>query len=291
MTDKIVLDFSPTARLDVQRLSRAWLRSASTMAMQEGLLAQMGQQLEERLDDIRLVPARILDLGDRTGLMARRLQKRWPKAEICALAFTEPLARSARYRVMPWQRRPWNMVGAAEALPFARGTFDLVISSMALHWSLNLPAALRDIRRVLAPDRLLLFTVAGAETLWELHACLAQLDQERYGHVWVRRPKLPSLSGLGDLLAASGFVMPVVDRDRFVLSAPNLLWLLRQLKAMGAGNAMRLRPSGLLGRGYLKQLDSLYVERFGQPSSTLPCTVDLLFGHAWKGVAKTTKQP
>lgn len=290
MTDKMVLDFFPTARLDAVRLRRAWQRSTSTMGMQEGLLAQIGQQLEERLDDIRLVPARILDLGDRTGRMGRILQKRWPKADICALAFAEPLARSARYRVMPWQHRPWNMVGAPEALPFARGTFDLVISSMALHWSQNLPAALRDIRRVLAPDRLFLFSVAGAETLWELHACLAQLDQERYGHAWVRRPELPSLSGLGDLLAASGFVMPVVDRDRFSLSAPDLIGLVRQLKAMGAGNAMRLRPGGLLGKGYLKALDCLYTERFGQPENRLPCTVELLFGHAWKGEVNATRQ-
>ncbi|MBF0584970.1 MAG: methyltransferase domain-containing protein [Magnetococcales bacterium] len=287
MTEQTVLDFFPAARLDTQRLRRAW-QGSTAMTAPEGLLAQMGQQLLERLDDIKLVPGRILELGDRTGLLARQLQRRWPKADIYALTFTESLARQGRYRTLPWQRHPRNLVGSADALPFARGQFDLVISNMALHWSPDLPAALREIRRVLAPDRLLLFTVAGSESLWELHACLTQVDQTEYGRSWVRRPELPSLSGLGHLLSASGFVLPVADRDRAVLSVPDLPWLLRQLKALGAGNHMHNRPGhGLAGKTYLEKLEQAYRAGFRQPDNSLPCTIELLFGHAWKGADKT----
>ncbi len=302
MTERTVLEFYPigvaeglAARqrthspLDPQRLRRAWRQAAPMLADPSGLLAQMGQSLLDRLDDIRLTPTRILDLGDRTGLLAPQLQKRWPKATICSLTLVEPLARSPHHWTMPWRSRPRNVVGEATRLPFARGQFDLVLSSMALHWSGDLPAALREMRRVLAPDRLLLFTVAGSETLWELHECLARLDQERYGRLWIRRPVLPSLSELGDLLAASGLVLPVVDRERVALPVPDLLWLVRQLKAMGAGNAMRVRPEGLLGKGYLHDLDRLYTERFRQPDGTLPCTLEVLFGHAWKGADKREK--
>ncbi|MEO5349675.1 MAG: methyltransferase domain-containing protein [Magnetococcus sp. YQC-3] len=279
MIDNIPMEFHPLARLDARRLRVAWQGAAATMAAPDGLLAQAAQPLLERLDDIHLTPARILDLGDRSGLLARQLQKRWPKAEIYAMAYAGPRQRE---RGLPWRRRPWHLLGTAEQLPFAGGQFDLVISSMALHWSNHLPTVFREIRRVLAADRLLLFTVAGGETLRELHACLAQLDQERYGHPWVRRPELPSLSGLGDLLAASGLVLPVVDRERVVLPIPDSTWLLRQLRAMGAGNHMQVRPGGLLGKGFLHALDGLYREKFSQQDGSLGCTLELLFGHAWK---------
>ncbi|MBF0462160.1 MAG: methyltransferase domain-containing protein [Magnetococcales bacterium] len=298
MTDSIPLAFYPAStlaspsRLDSLRLRRAFQRATPTMAAPDGLLAQIGQQLLDRLDDILLTPTRVLILGDRTGLLAHALQKRWPKAEIYALTLTESLARAGRQRVLPWRRRPYNLVGEADHLPLAKAQFDLVLSSMALHWSRDLPAALREIRRVLAPDRLFLFTVAGVDTLWELHAALAALDEARYGRTWERSPELPSLSGLGDLLAASGFALPVVDRDRVSLPVPDLLWLVRQLKAMGAGNHLRERPGGLLGKGYFEALGRLYAERFQKPDGTLPCTLDLLFGHAWKGAGKgeTTKE-
>ena len=197
--DTIPLTFQAYHRLDASRVRRAWQRSSPHEMAQGALLTQTGMQLIERLEEIRLVPERILDLGDRTGQMGRQLQKRWPKAHIVSLTFAEKLAQNSRYRAFPWQRRPWNMVGEATHLPFGRDTFDLVLSNMALHWTTNLPNTLQEIRRVLAPDRLLLFTVAGEETLWELHTCLAQLDQEQYGHIKKRGQELPSLETLGDL--------------------------------------------------------------------------------------------
>ncbi|MBF0162411.1 MAG: methyltransferase domain-containing protein [Magnetococcales bacterium] len=286
MAEGLIVAFHPPAVLDRQRLRRAWQRAAPTMSAPEGLLAQMGQPLLERLDDIRLTPTRILELGDRSGQMARQLQKRWPKAQVCALAPFPGLGPPPS-RGLPWQRRPWQLVGEARRLPFARGQFDLVISSMALHWSSDLPAALREVRRVLAADRLFLFTVAGSESLQELHACLAQWDRERGGGSWPRQLPLPSLAGLGDLLTASGFVLPVVDRDRLSLPIPDLPWLLRQLRAMGAGNHMRNRSQGLGGRGCVRRLEQLYDQEFRQRDNSLHCTLELLFGHAWKGLDKS----
>lgn len=286
MCDTAPLEFRASTRLDPACVRAAWQRAAPGMATQSGLLMQAGKQLIERLEDIRLTPEHVLDLGDRTGQIARQLQVRWPKARIVALTFAERLAQQAGYRALPWQRRPWNMVGDATCLPFDRAQFDLVISNMALHWTGNLSAALREMRRVLAPDRLLLFTVAGADTLWELHACLAQLDQERDGRVWVRGPELPSLQALGDLLLSSGFVLPVVDCDRVSLPFPDLPWLLRQIKAMGAGHPLRVRPHGLRGKAYFKRLEHIYVTRFRQPDQSLSFTLALLFGHAWKAPVK-----
>lgn len=285
MNDTAPLEFRACTRLAPLRVRAAWQRTAPAMAAHAGILTQTGKLLIERLEEICLTPKYVLDLGDRTGQIARQLQERWPKVRIVALTFADALARLGCYRSLPWRRRPWNMVGEGTRLPFARSQFDLVISNMALHWTSDVALTLREIRRVLAPDRLLLFTVPGAETLWELHACLAQLDQEHYGRVWTRGPELFTLQNLGDLLQSSGFVLPVVDRDLVSLSFPDIPWLLQQLKAMGAGNHQRVRPNGLMGKAYFDDLNRIYAARFQKPDKSLPATLELLFGHAWKASA------
>ena len=47
----------------------------------------------------------------------------------------------------------YHLVGDEEGpLPFPDGTFDLVLSSGALHWVNDLPGLLLDINRILKPD-------------------------------------------------------------------------------------------------------------------------------------------
>jgi NADH dehydrogenase [ubiquinone] 1 alpha subcomplex assembly factor 5 len=53
-------------------------------------------------------------------------------------------------------------------LPYADATFDLVVSSLSMHWINDVPGALREILRVLKPDGALIATVLGGDTLEEL---------------------------------------------------------------------------------------------------------------------------
>lgn len=53
-------------------------------------------------------------------------------------------------------------------LPFETASFDLVFSSMNLHWINDIPATLQEIRRCLRPDGVFLGAMLGGETLKEL---------------------------------------------------------------------------------------------------------------------------
>jgi SAM-dependent methyltransferase len=64
--------------------------------------------------------------------------------------------------------KPERVLADEELIPFEEGTFDLVISNLALHWVNDLPGVLTQIRRVLKPDGLFLASMFGEETLWEL---------------------------------------------------------------------------------------------------------------------------
>ncbi|MBF0099019.1 MAG: methyltransferase domain-containing protein [Magnetococcales bacterium] len=275
MTETTPLAFYPTHRPDSKRVRRNWQRAAASMAAEEGLLRRLDQALLERLEDIRLQPQRVLELGGRTGALATALQKKWPKAEIVSLSLAGVRRRNNGWR-LPWQRQPLLLEGEACRLPFARNQFDLVISSMALHWSGDLPSSLREMRRVLAPDRLLLFTVAGSATLAELFHVLALQEGKE------RTLLLPSLSGLGDLLTSGGYIMPVVDREQAVIPVPDLRTLWQQLRMLGSAAPTAAPENGLRGKGHLKRLEQTYRQECALPDGQLACTVEVLFGHAWK---------
>ena len=55
-----------------------------------------------------------------------------------------------------------------EALPFAEGSLDLVVSALALQFVNDLPGTMIQIRRALKPDGLLLAALIGGESLAEL---------------------------------------------------------------------------------------------------------------------------
>src|SRR5204862_135725 len=68
-----------------------------------------------------------------------------------------------------------------EALPFHDGSFDLVVSALALQFVNDLPGALVQIRRALKPDGLMLAALAGGETLTELRQAFAAAEAEIEG--------------------------------------------------------------------------------------------------------------
>ncbi len=74
----------------------------------------------------------------------------------------------------------YHMVTDEEGrLPFPDGTFDLVMSSAAMHWVNDLPELWREIRRVLKPDGCFMFAMVGGATLTELRSSLVLAEMER----------------------------------------------------------------------------------------------------------------
>ncbi len=246
------------------------------------LLDNIDNLLLERLNEIIFNPTKILELGRSLGHFANLLQQQQPKAQVISMGLVPPSVRSNPFLKMPWKKRPAALTGDPLHLPFDRNQFDLVFANMMLHWSVDPMATLREIRRVLKPGGLLLLATVGEETLHELKKSLAECDQMRFGRIWNRVTQFPSLRRLGDMLAATGFVLPVADRDKILSQCPDTHTLLAELKRMGAVNAHRQRATGLMGKGYPDQLASIYKKNFGTESGSIHVTLEILFGHAWK---------
>lgn len=96
---------------------------------------------------------RILDLGCGTGIVARVLRERLGgAANIVGVDASPPMIEKAR-SIEP--ELDWR-VGNAMALPFADGSFDLVLCQEMLQFVPHRMAALREVHRVLSPGGRLL---------------------------------------------------------------------------------------------------------------------------------------
>lgn len=202
-------------------------RAAGTVDRVAPILAEAADRLLDRLDDTTHRFTRALDLGGR-GHVAGRLAARGIPFVVSADLSPRMAARAGGLPV----------AADEEWLPFAEGAFDLVVASLSLHWVNDLPGALVQIRRALAPDGLFLASLPGLPTLQELRAALATAETELRGGISPRVSPFPELRDGAALLQRAGFALPVADAEDIHLRYRDPFALLADLRAAGEGNAM-----------------------------------------------------
>lgn len=251
-------------RTDQRALRRALDRAATTYDAHAVLQAEVCDSLLERLSYVTLAPATVVDLGCRTGRGARALANRYPAAAVLALDPSLGMLREGGATRWP--------CACAEVgrLPLADASVDLLFSNLALPWCDDLDAAFREFRRVVRPNGLVHFATLGPATLCELRAA-AGTDAPL--------PALADLRDIGDGLLRAGLAEPVLDVHRYTLTYGNVTALLRDLRAVGAGNASRERARGLAGRGRLAAISAAYEP--WRRDGVLPASVEVVFGQAW----------
>ncbi|KAI1634671.1 S-adenosyl-L-methionine-dependent methyltransferase [Biscogniauxia mediterranea] len=167
-------------------------------------------------------------------------------------------------------------------LPYADDTFDLVLSSLSLHWINDLPGVLAQVNRVLKPDCAFMGAMLGGDTLYELRTSLQLAEQERRGGVSPRLSPLADVRDVGGLLQRAGFAVLTVDVDDIVVDYPDSFALMRDLQAMGEGNAVLGREMGPLPRDVLLAADAVYRALHGNPDGSLPATFRVIYMIGWK---------
>jgi SAM-dependent methyltransferase len=168
-----------------------------------------------------------------------------------------------------------------EALPFAEGSLDLLVSALALQFVNDLPGALIQIRRALKPDGLLLAALIGGDSLIELRSAFAAAESEMEGGASPRVAPFADIRELGGLLQRAGFALPVVDSERVTVRYDSALALMRDLRRMGATNILHERLRTPLKRGTLERVREIYADRFADADGRVRATFEIIWLSGW----------
>ncbi len=264
--------------LDRGQMRRAFERAAPAYERAAWLQREIGARLLARLDVIKLVPARILDLGCGSGYCTRALRKRYRQAEVIGLDIAPAMLRAARRRDGRWRRGRW-VGGDAERLPFAAASFDMVISNLSLQWC-DPERVFPEVARVLRPGGLFMFTSFGPDTLRELRQAWAAVDGAPHVHGFI------DMHDLGDALMRARLAEPVMDVDRLTLTYEDVMGLLRELKDIGAHNVAHDRPRALTGKHRFARFRAAYEAQ--ARDGRIPATYEVVYGQAWGAPAAST---
>jgi len=262
----------PMQVFDRRAVRRHRDRAAAVFAEHRFLIDEVAERLTDRLDDVRRLFPRALDLGARDGALARCLTGRGGIETLVQCDVSQDLvARADGLRV----------VADEEALPFAPDSFDLVLSSLSLHWVNDLPGALVQIRQALKPDGLFLAALLGGDTLTELRQSLADAEIAMEGGLSPRVSPFADVRDVGGLMQRAGFALPVVDADIITVSYADPLRLMADLRGMGEANAVLERRRTIMRRETLMEAAARYRQRFGGEDGRIPATFQVIYLTGW----------
>lgn len=263
---------SPPDASNKRRIRRHFGQHAPTYDEAAVLQKEVNRRLLERLDFIKIQPHRILDLGTGTGWALQELKQRYPAARLLAMDVSRQMLERAQKK-SGWFRKIPCICGDAEQLPLADASMDLVFSSLMLQWC-DAEKVFAEVRRVLRPGGLFLFTSFGPDTLKELKASWARVDTD------VHINDFTDMHDLGDWLLQSGLHDPVMDMELIQLTYEHALDLMKDLRAIGANTPIHKQPGGLVTPGRLNRVIRAY-EAFRDPRGLLPASYEILYGHGW----------
>lgn len=106
---------------------------------------------------------RVLDVACGTGVVARLAAEHvGPRGAVAGLDVNPGMLKVAESLIPAGHSTEWHEA-SAETMPLPEGGFDVAFCQLGLQFMSDKPAALREIRRVLAPGGRFLFNVPGPE--------------------------------------------------------------------------------------------------------------------------------
>jgi malonyl-CoA O-methyltransferase len=281
-----------SAPIELSRV-RQLFGDAARVAGSGFLRREIAGRMHERLALVKLAPERVLDAGCGTGEDLSLLQKTYPAAQILGVDASPSMLATAKgpsagvrplnqllSRLMPTKTGVDLLSGDFGNLPLGANSVNLVWSNLALHWHPQPDKVFAEWRRVLTVDGLLMFSNFGPDTLKELRAAFAALDETPHALPFV------DMHDFGDQLVDAGFTTPVMDMEQITVTYNTVDALLADVRALG-GNPLATRRRGLVGRAaWQRMVAALEAQR--RPDGKLALTFEVIYGHAFRPVPKKT---
>lgn len=270
-----MLENHATREISSRHFLKARNRIAKNYSHNSDVIDEIAKRLLGCLDIIKVSPNRILDLGCALGQTTHQLKQRYPSSQIIALEPAQQLCRRVPKGLIKQTAR---ICAWYNQLPFLENSIDVIFSNMSLQWQSDWPQLAQELFRVLRPNGLLLFSIAGPDTLKELRSAWSVVDDS------VHVMSFTDMHDIGDVLLQQKFADPVMDMELLTLNYPSLGDLLAELHALGCQNTLARRFQGCTGKQSFQEMEAAYPK-----VKNIQATVEVIYGHAWKPEPRTTQ--
>ncbi|XP_004687217.2 PREDICTED: NADH dehydrogenase [ubiquinone] 1 alpha subcomplex assembly factor 5 [Condylura cristata] len=261
---------------NLKRKQKNWAaRQPETMKF-DYLKEEVGSRIADRIYDIARDFPFALDVGCGRGYIAQHLNK-----ETVGKLFQTDIAENALKNSSETEIPIVSVLADEEFLPFQENSFDLVVSSLSLHWVNDLPRALEQIHYVLKPDGVFIGAMFGGDTLYELRCSLQLAETEREGGFSPHISPFTAVNDLGHLLGRAGFNTLTVDTDEIQVNYPGMFELMEDLQGMGESNCAWNRKA-LLHRDTMLAAAAVYKEMYKNEDGSVPATYQIYYMIGWK---------
>lgn len=212
-----------------------------------------------------LQPQHCVDLGAGTGYASKLLRQRFKSTQITAV----DMALGMLQHMQKHQLAEQYLCADMEALPLAPLSTDLIFSSLAMQWSLDLKTALQQCLDCLRPNGYLVFSTVLEGSLFEFKNSWAQVDNLL--HINTFR----TTSQYRALCTNSGFNLVLMQPHTHRYFYSQLNHLRHELRDLGANYVHAKRQAHLAARQRWHTLQQAY-EQYRTPQG-LPATWHIFY--------------
>ncbi len=234
-----------------QKIAKNFNLSAKTYDNAARVQKVIGDNLFALLSDISLENKTVLDLASGTGYLLKKFPKALGVKTLVALDIAEL---SLKLSKKNHQHRSVSYITADfDCLPFLDNSFDLVISNMALQWSLSLDHTMKEIHRILKKGGNFAFSTLGEHTFQELE----DLDPP------IKRNSFLKMDTWRESMDAFCSNSVSITRKEILCDYSSFLDFAKELKAIGANTRSYKTRRGLNAKFRQEPLSVTYDVIYG----------------------------
>jgi malonyl-CoA O-methyltransferase len=163
-------------------------------------------------------------------------------------------------------------------------------SNLALHWHARPDLVFPEWQRVLKVNGLLMFSTFGPDTLRELRAAYREAERTLGIAPEPHTIDFVDMHDLGDMLVESGFEIPVMDQEVLTITYKSPESLFADVTRWGAYPFERAFDAGRADAQALRGAVYGALEALRRDDGSIPLTFEVIYGHAWKAVPRTTAE-
>lgn len=262
---------------EAKRIQRNRAAMAKDVEVYDYLKEEIGYRVADRVLDIKRKFDIAVDLGCGRGYIGPHLTK----DVINILVQCDISEKYVEQSKINEEIKTYKLIADEEMLPFDENTVDIFLSSLSLHWVNDLPGTFHQICFALKKDGVLIASMFGGDTLFELRCSLQQAETEIEGGFSPHISPFTDVRDLGNLLNRAGFTMLTIDTDEIVVNFPSMIELMKDLKGMAENNCLWSRKLHL-HRATIERAKEIYKEMYGNKDGTIPATFQILYMIGWK---------